>query len=556
MTTGEERYWSHIPRYSDVPTTKFINWDWQVFSIVDTKKLSRLLEEVLPEKLGVSRTLPHIQTKQDFIHEVEMGLKEAPMSIRLTPHVISRINWQNPVDDPLRRQFIPIKSGLVPDHPQLTFDSLNEQEDCAVDGLIHRYPGKALFLPISVCPVYCRFCTRSWAVGGNTDLINKESQRPILRRWEKVFQHIEHDPSIEDIVVSGGDSYQLLPDQLRIIGERLLSIPHIRRFRIASKGIAVAPGRILDKADRWVDEIIALSNRGREMGKQVCIHTHFNHPNEITWITRKAAAYLFSRGVIVRNQSVLLKGVNDDLETMSRLIKSLADLNVEPYYVYQCDLVRGVEDLRTPLRTILELEKRIRGTLTGFMMPSFVVDLPGGGGKRLASTHEKYDEINGVSFWRAPGLPGQKGKQIYTYYDPFPKTKVIHERQRKLVKATLAQMNEQLRLPGTDVVEDNKHSAAETVGYALNKYQEGTKMSQALAMNEKLGSIQSRGGDAIENGLKFTPTKSSQEMPGETIANKNGIPAKSQEDQSVETNCTIPIEREEEPQKRVASAGN
>ena len=108
--------------------------------------MPKLLEEVLPERLGASQNFQHIQTKQDFIRDVQLGLKEAPMSIRLTPHIISRINWNNPIDDPLRQQFIPIKSGIMPDHPQLTFDSLNEQEDCKVEGLIHRYPGKALFL--------------------------------------------------------------------------------------------------------------------------------------------------------------------------------------------------------------------------------------------------------------------------------------------------------------------------------------------------------------------------------------------------------------------------
>jgi len=230
-----------------------------------------------------------------------------------------------------------------------------------------------------------------------------------------MFEHIEKTPEIQDVVVSGGDSYYLQPDHLRLIGERLLSIPHVKRFRFATKGLAVCPMRILDQADGWTEAFIDLSNKGRSMGKQVALHTHFNHPNEVTWATELAARYLFERGVTVRNQTVLLRGVNDDLQTMAMLIRKLADLNIQPYYVYLADMVRGVEDMRTPLSTILDLEKNIRGTIAGFMTPSFVVDLPGGGGKRLANNFETYDEKSGISTWKAPGVAGD---ETFEYYDP------------------------------------------------------------------------------------------------------------------------------------------
>jgi lysine 2,3-aminomutase len=232
-----------------------------------------------------------------------------------------------------------------------------------------------------------------------------------------MFEYIEATPQINDVVVSGGDSYYLNPEHLTLIGQRLLDIPHVRRFRFATKGLAVCPMRITDTSDGWIDSFVALSDRGKEMGKQVAMHTHFNHPNEITFATRLAAASLFRRGVMVRNQSVLLRGVNDNVATMSKLIRSLADLNIHPYYVYQADMVKGVEDMRTPLSTILNLEKQIRGTIAGFMMPSFVVDLPGGGGKRLASSYESYDEKTGVSTFQAPGVSVDKE---FTYHDPLP----------------------------------------------------------------------------------------------------------------------------------------
>lgn len=131
-------------------------------------------------------------------------------------------------------------------------------------------------------------------------------------------------------MVSGGDSYYLQPEQLRYIGDCLLAIPHIRRFRIATKGICISPSRTLDPEDTWTDELIRLSNRGRAVGKQVALHTHFCHPQEFTWVSREAAQKLFQSGVIVRNQTVLLRGVNDNVHTMSALIRELADNNIQP----------------------------------------------------------------------------------------------------------------------------------------------------------------------------------------------------------------------------------
>nr|POE79625.1 l-lysine 2,3-aminomutase [Quercus suber] len=243
---------------------------------------------------------------------------------------------------------------------------------------------------------------------------------PTRKRWDAMLDHIERTPVIQDVVVSGGDSYYLNADQLRYIGERLLKLPNIKRFRFATKGLAVCPSRILDKSDGWAQAFIDISDLGRKLGKQVAMHTHFNHPNEITWVTEAAARHLFACGVTVRNQSVLLKGVNDNLDTMSTLIRKLADLNIQPYYVYQSDMVKGVEDLRTPLSTILELEKHIRGTIAGFMMPTFVVDLPGGGGKRLANSFETYDEKTGLSTWKAPGVSDPE--ETFEYHDPFAVT--------------------------------------------------------------------------------------------------------------------------------------
>ncbi|GKT41901.1 L-lysine 2,3-aminomutase [Colletotrichum spaethianum] len=341
------------------------------------------------------------------------------MSIRLTPYILSRINWDNPRNDPIFRQFLPTRSSMLPDHPRLTLDSLHERADSPVPGLVHRYRDKALFLPVSVCPTYCMFCTRSYAVGANTETVDKDSYKPILARWERVFNYIENTPELEDIVVSGGDSYYLAPHQIKLIGDRLISMPNIRRFRFASKGLAVCPTRILDPNDPWVDALVAVSDKAKKARKGVALHTHFNHPNEISWITEEASQKLNEAGVVVRNQTVLLRGINDDVETMSTLIRRLANNNIVPYYVYQCDMVKKVEHLRTPLQTILDLESRIRGSIAGFVTPQFVVDLPQGGGKRLACSYASYDRETGISTYKAPSVTGgEKENKVYEYYDP------------------------------------------------------------------------------------------------------------------------------------------
>ena len=286
------------------------------------------------------------------------------MSIRLTPHILSLIDWDDVLNDPIRKQFIPLKSSLLPDHPKLSLDSLHETHDSPVDGLVHRYPDKALFLGTSqtvyinfvsgtnvlgshfrlssvlsllvrFLSTYARsssdslFSTRSYAIGAPTETVVKHAYPPGRRRWDKIFDYIEKTTSLRDIVISGGDAYYLNPNQLQLIGERLLSIPHIRRIRFATKGLAVSPMRILTDHD-WTGTIVQLSNAARVIGKHVAIHTHFNHPREITWVTKAAAQKLYENAVTVRNQTVLLKDINDDVLTMKTLIHQLADINIIP----------------------------------------------------------------------------------------------------------------------------------------------------------------------------------------------------------------------------------
>jgi lysine 2,3-aminomutase len=235
-----------------------------------------------------------------------------------------------------------------------------------------------------------------------------------VERWERAFAYIRSRPELEDIVISGGDAYQLRPEQITQIGEALLSIDHVRRMRYASKGPAVMPQKLLTD-DAWVDALTGVVEKGRRLHKEVVLHTHFNHPREITQITQRALDRLCERGVTVRNQTVLQRGVNDSSETMLLLVRRLGYVNVHPYYIYMHDLVKGVEDLRTTLDTGLRIEKDLRGGTAGFNTPTVVVDAPGGGGKRDAHSYEHYDRATGVSVYTAPAVhPGE----LYYYVDP------------------------------------------------------------------------------------------------------------------------------------------
>lgn len=393
-------WWQAIPAYQDVDESTFLDYKWQAKkSITKVEKLLATVQGLAPE---------------GFIDDVREGFAHAPMAVRVSPYMISLIDWANAATDPIRRQFIPMGSELLPDHPELDLDSLHEQEDSPTAGLTHRYPDKALFLALDTCPVYCRFCTRSYAVGTDTDEVEKVSLKANAQRWEAAFAYIASRPELEDIVISGGDSYQLRADHLRHIGETLLAMPNIRRMRFATKGPAVMPQKILtDHA--WVDAIADVVQQGRKMHKEVVIHTHFNHPNEITEHTARAMNLLFERGVTVRNQSVLQRGVNDDAATMGLLVKRLSYINVHPYYVYMHDLVKGVEALRTTLQTALDIEKEVRGLTAGFNTPVFVTDAPGGGGKRDAHSFEHYNRVTGVSVYRSPNVDSSA---YYCYMDP------------------------------------------------------------------------------------------------------------------------------------------
>src|SRR5580692_12088865 len=245
-------FWRHIPAYAEVDEATFLDHLWQ------QRKSVKTAEELL-------ETIRQV-CSADFYRDAEAGFRRAPMAVRVSPYAIALIDWNDPVNDPIRRQFIPLESTLLPDHPRLTLDSLHEQQDSPVPGLVHRYVDKALFLPLNVCPVYCRFCTRSYAIGGDTETVEKATLATDPKKWERAFQYIESRPELEDIVISGGDTYQLPAKNILLIGNALLDIPHIKRMRFATKGPAVMPMKLITHTE-WLDAVTSIVERGRKIGK-------------------------------------------------------------------------------------------------------------------------------------------------------------------------------------------------------------------------------------------------------------------------------------------------
>src|SRR5690606_21658757 len=208
-------FWREVPPFSRVDAATFMDPHWQL------KNSVRSPSEISAFLRG---------TGHEFVADVERGLALAPMSIRITPYILSLIDWRNPREDRLRRQFLPLASEKLPDHPISVLDALGERSHSPAERLTHRYPDRVLLISVDVCPVYCRYCTRSYSVGANTNKISKFKHVTTGSRWAAAFEYIRTHPAVEDVVISGGDTYMLKPDEVRVIGNTLLDIPHVRRM--------------------------------------------------------------------------------------------------------------------------------------------------------------------------------------------------------------------------------------------------------------------------------------------------------------------------------------
>ncbi len=326
--------------------------------------------------------------------------------MRITPEALALINA---VGDPMWNQYVPstreleVVDGVV--------DSLDEDGDSPVPNLTHRYPDRVLFLVSPVCASYCRFCTRRRKVG--------DPEKIPLNQYESAFAYISAHPEIRDVILSGGDPMMLSDRRLEYIFQRLRAIPHVEIIRLGSRITSHLPERITPEFCAMVQKY-----------HPVYMNTHFDHPSELTPAAVAALGRLANAGVPLGCQTVLLRGVNDDVATMKELMQKLLRARVRPYYLYMADQVAGGEHFRTTVQKGLEIIQALRGWTSGLAVPHFCIDAPGGGGK-VPLLPEYVEEItdDAVVFrnyageryiYRQPREPGERGRVVAAEHDVLP----------------------------------------------------------------------------------------------------------------------------------------
>jgi lysine 2,3-aminomutase len=284
------------------------------------------------------------------------------LPVGITPYYAALVDPENP-RDPIRRTMIPVVEEFARGRGEAD-DPLGEDADSPVPGLVHRYPDRVLFLVTNFCATYCRYCTRARVVGHTGEFHATQSQ------FQTAIDYVASHPEIRDVLLSGGDPLTLGDARLEWLLARLREIPHVEFLRIGTKIPAVLPMRVTPR-------LIGVLRRFHPLWMSI----HFQHPDEITPEVAEACGRLADAGLPLGSQTVLLRGVNDDVDTMRRLMHGLLRIRVRPYYLYQCDPISGSEHLRTPVSKGIEIVDGLRGHTTGYATPTFVVDGPGGAGK-------------------------------------------------------------------------------------------------------------------------------------------------------------------------------
>ena len=330
------------PIFADVPDDQWNNWRWQLSNRINTPQE---FEKVIP------------------LTESERKALSAPNLFRvdITPYFISLIDPDDP-NDPIRKQVVPTSAEMVP-FIAMMVDSLAEDRHSPVPGLVHRYPDRVLMLVTTQCASYCRYCTRSRIVGDPSATFSRSE-------FEMQIEYLQHTPQVRDVLLSGGDPLVLAPKVLEEILSRLREIPHIEILRIGSRVPVFLPMRITTELTDMLQKYHPL-----------WLNIHVNHSNEITAELAEACDRMTRAGIPLGNQSVLLAGVNDNVHIQRRLVQDLVRIRVRPYYLYQCDLVEGAGHFRTPVAKGIEIMEGLRGHTSGYAVPHYIIDAPGGGGK-------------------------------------------------------------------------------------------------------------------------------------------------------------------------------
>lgn len=344
--------------FLDVPDEQWNDWKWQYRNRIDNvEELSKYID-ISAEEEGINECLDTYR-------------------MAITPYYLSLINTEDE-NDPIKKQAVPNNLELY-FAPEDQRDPLHEETDSPCAGLTHRYPDRVLFLVTNQCSMYCRHCTRRRFSGQKDTALT-------IEQIDASIEYIRSHNEVRDVLISGGDPLTLSDEKIEYILKNLHEIEHVEIIRIGTRTPVVMPQRITPELCNILKKYHPL-----------WINTHFNHPNEITPESEKACSMLLEAGIPLGNQSVLLAGVNDCVHIMRQLVRKLVQIRVRPYYIYQCDLSLGLSHFRTSVAKGMEIIEGLQGHTTGFAVPTFVIDAPGGGGKIpimpnhiISQGHRKY----------------------------------------------------------------------------------------------------------------------------------------------------------------------
>ena len=371
LTAKENRV---ISFFKDATPLDWEDWRWQLRNRITTKEVLEKLVNLTPnEEKGIAGS----------------GTK---LTMSIPPYFASLIDPENP-NCPIRKQCIPQQYELETAPEEMT-DPCGEDKNSPVRGLVHRYPDRVLFLVNEMCAMYCRYCTRSRMVGDGHRTLS-------MQTYNNAFEYIRAHKEIRDVLISGGDPLTLSDRVLEHIIKTLKSIPHVEFVRIGTRIPVTLPQRV-------TFELVNMLKKY----SPIWMSLHFNHPREVTKRVKFACDLIADSGIPMGSQTVLLKGINDNAATMKKLMHELLKIRVRPYYIYQCDPILGSKHFRTPVSTGIEIMEKLRGHTTGYAVPTYVIDGPGGGGKiPIAPQYIVKHEGNTYT------LRNYAGEQ-YTYVDP------------------------------------------------------------------------------------------------------------------------------------------
>jgi lysine 2,3-aminomutase len=369
------RDYQQISLYKDVNPLDWEDWHWQLKHRICTKEELAQIIKLTPEE--------------------EKGIDKARgrLAMAITPYWASQIDAEDP-NCPIRRQSVPVSDEFFIS-PHEMADPCAEDRDSPAPHLVHRYPDRVLLLATDHCAMYCRHCTRRRLVGDHEEKdVNPET------KFDAAIEYIKANRKIRDVLISGGDPLILEDEALESLISKIRAISHVELLRIGTRIPVTLPQRITEKLIQMLKKY-----------SPIWMSIHFNHPKEITKRCKNACDLLSEGGIPLGSQSVLLKGINDRPFIMKRLVHDLLQIRVRPYYIYQCDPVRGTQHFRTPVATGINIIEKLRGHTSGYAVPTYVIDGPGGGGKIPVGPNYILSQAKGKYVLR-----NYKGK-IYTYLE-------------------------------------------------------------------------------------------------------------------------------------------